>query len=106
VGSTSGQIGVFTLDDDFNTISSVVSMVSKWRAITGMAFDPMDTSDNPDVYFSNSYFYHGESNSSSGEAVNGKVSKASGANLDIITNIITVSAACACNAVWLVYVYV
>jgi len=106
VGSTTGQIGVFTFDDDFNLGTSVVSMVSKWRAITGMAFDPMDTSDNPDVYFSNSYFYHGESNSSSGEAVNGKVSKASGANLDTITDIITVSAECAYDAVWLLYFYV
>ena len=88
VGNQNGQIGVVTLDDDLNISGMVVSMVSKWRAVTGLAFDPLDTSENPDVYFSHSWFYHGEAKSSYKEAINGKVSKASGANLDQVVDII------------------
>jgi hypothetical protein len=54
------------------------------------AFDPMETNQaNPKVYFSHSFFFHGESNSSSGQAINGKISVASGANLDKVEDIIT-----------------
>ena len=88
VGNMNGQLGAITLDDDMIVVDMVVSEVSKWRPITGLAFDPVDTSKNPDVYFSNSWFYHGEEKSSSGGAINGKVSKARGANLDDIVDII------------------
>lgn len=88
VGNTKGQIGVFTVDENLNMNEQVISTVSQWRPICGIAFDPLDTSSNPDVYFTNSYFYHGEENSSSGDAINGKISKASGANLDSVVDII------------------
>jgi hypothetical protein len=56
----------------------------------GLAFDPMDAGlTNPPVYITSSFYFHGESNSSSGEAINGKVHRVSGANLDIVENIIT-----------------
>ena len=63
VGNMNGQLGAITLDDDMIVVDMVVSEVSKWRPITGLAFDPVDTSKNPDVYFSNSWFYHGEEKS-------------------------------------------
>lgn len=88
VGNNYGQIGVVTLDDNLNVSGMVVSMVSQWRAITGLAFDPLDTSENPDVYFSHSWFYHGEAKSSYKDAINGKVSKARGSNLDEVIDII------------------
>ena len=88
VGNNNGQIGVLTLDDNLNVSGVVVSMVSQWRAITGLAFDPLDTSENPDVYFTSSWFYHGEAKSSYKEAINGKVSKARGSNLDEVIDII------------------
>jgi len=54
------------------------------------AFDPMETNtENPKVYFSHSFFFHGESKSSSGQAINGKISVAWGANLDNVEDIIT-----------------
>jgi len=45
--------------------------------------------ENPKVYFSHSFFFHGESKSSAGQAINGKISVATGANLDIVYDIIT-----------------
>jgi len=84
-----GQIGVFTVDDDLNLGNPMISAVAQNRFILGMAFDPLDTKSNPDVYFSHSKPFHGEEKSSSGEAINGKVSKASGANLDVVVDIIT-----------------
>jgi len=89
VGNTIGQIGIFTVDDNLNLGDPVIATVSQWRAICGIAFDPLDTSNNPDVYFSSAYFYHGEEKSSSGNAINGKISRASGANLDSVVDIIT-----------------
>ena len=68
----------------------MISTVANYRAILGIAFDPLDAGNaNPPVYITSSYFFHGESKSSFGEAINGKVHKVSGANLDIVVNIIT-----------------
>jgi glucose/arabinose dehydrogenase len=89
VGTVDGQIAKLTLDDNYNVVDAVVATVSKWRVILGITFDPMDTSPNPTVYFTNWQFYHGEEKSTSGNAINGKVSRAKGANLDIVEDIVT-----------------
>jgi len=54
-----------------------------------VAFDPLDTKPNPDVYIAHFQYYHGDWKSSSGKAINGKVSKVSGANLDEVVDIVT-----------------
>ena len=90
-GNLDGQIAKITLDDNFNVIGSVISTVAPFRAILGLTFDPMtdDTEPNPQVYFTSSFLFHGESNSSSGNAINGKIHRVSGANLDVVEDIVT-----------------
>jgi hypothetical protein len=71
-------------------LSSVVSTVQFDRAILGITFDPMDAGNpNPPVYITSSLLFHGEIKSSSGTSINGKVSKVTGANLDVVTDVIT-----------------
>lgn len=101
IGTVDGKIAKLTLNEQLNgVIESVISSVvaesdphctsQTCRTILGMTFDPMDTGNpNPPVYVSHSQIFHGESKSSSGRAVNGKVSIVSGANLDAITDLIT-----------------
>ena len=52
---------------------------------------PMTTADDPDpwVYFSASDLFHGGSQSSSGSAINGKIMRARGANLDVVEDVVT-----------------
>lgn len=78
-----------TLDDEFNVLQTVESNIVGDRQILGLTFDPMDTSANPSVYVSHSKTFHGEALSTSGESINGKVSKVSGSNLDVIEDVVT-----------------
>jgi glucose/arabinose dehydrogenase len=55
----------------------------------GLAFDPMDTQKDIDVYFTASHFFHKGAKSSSGSAVNGRIRKASGPNLETVVDIIS-----------------
>jgi glucose/arabinose dehydrogenase len=55
----------------------------------GIAFDPTDTKDHPDVYFTSNMFFHTGQLSSSGTTVNGKIKMASGQNLETVINIVT-----------------
>ena len=90
VATTDGRVAKMTLNDDFTqVVSTVVSEATPGRAILGMAFDPMDTGPNPPVYISSSDIFHGDKSSSSGGAINGKVVRVSGANLDVVEDIIT-----------------
>lgn len=90
VGTLNGYMyKISFVDGSFNISSWVVAKVSIYRAILGMAFDPLDTADHPCVYFGHSFFFHGEWKSTSGEAINGKVSKVCGANLDNLVDIVT-----------------
>lgn len=90
VGTTNGKIFRIGFQDGKLKINSWLEVtVSKWRAIMGITFDPMDTSENPNVYFASSFLFHGEWRSSSGEAINGRVSMASGPNLETVTDIVT-----------------
>ena len=95
VGTSDGKIAKLTLSGNNAVIESVISSVVNSneggvRTILGLTFDPMETySVNPSVYVSHSKTFHGESKSSSGQAINGKVSLVSGANLDSIRDIIT-----------------
>ena len=91
VGTSKGTLAKITLNNKYTSVVSLVqSIVQPDRAILGIAFDPMDAGDAmPPVYISSSLLFHGESKSSSGTAINGKISRVSGANLDIVEDIIT-----------------
>lgn len=90
VGTLQGSLAKLTLDDSYTqVVNSVVSVVTQYRAILGITFDPLETSGNPGVYITSSYFFHGGTNSSSGQGINGKISRVSGANLDFRDDIIT-----------------
>jgi IPT/TIG domain len=92
VGSYNGQLAKYTLNDRFDTvISSVVTTVERYRAILGIAFDPLDNADtiNPTVYVTTSHIYHDEAQNSFGDAINGKVLAVSGANLDVVSAVVT-----------------
>lgn len=89
--SSQGQIARISLDSGFNVVSAVVALVTPNRAILGMAFDPMTSADSVDpwVYFSSSDLFHGGSQSSSGAAINGKIQRARGADLEIVEDVVT-----------------
>jgi len=101
IGTSDGRIAKLTLNQDYDTVvESLVSSVvadsdtacttNDCRAILGLTFDPLDAGlRNPPVYVTHSKPFHGESLSSSGGAINGKISKISGANLDSIVDIVT-----------------
>lgn len=93
VGTGDGWIYKLTLDENFNIVNSMSSSVLQdpsgdLRTILGLVFDPLDTSSTPSVYVSHTHSFHGESVSSSGLAINGKVSVVSGANLDQIDDVV------------------
>jgi IPT/TIG domain/Malectin domain/Glucose / Sorbosone dehydrogenase len=93
VATQDGTLSRITLNDSYDTIlGSVTSTIDPARCILGIAFDPMETAAlgvNLGVYISSSLIYHGEYRSSSGNAINGKVQKVHGPNLEFVTNIIT-----------------
>jgi glucose/arabinose dehydrogenase len=92
VSTTKGKIGRFLMNDDYTAIVNVevVATCATNRAIIGIAFDPNDADvPFPPVYFAHSKFYHDESRNSVGMGVNGKISRASGANLDSIIDIVS-----------------
>jgi hypothetical protein len=55
----------------------------------GLGIDPTDPKEHPDIYFSASAFFHKALLSSSGRAINGRIRRASGANLETVADIIT-----------------
>jgi IPT/TIG domain len=91
VGTLKGTLGKITLNADFTAVTSMVTaVVQPDRAILGITFDPIDAGSlNPPVYISSSLLFHGGKLSSSGSTINGKISQISGANLDIVTDIVT-----------------
>jgi hypothetical protein len=91
VGTVKGTLAKITMNSAYTTvISSVSAVVQPDRAILGITFDPLDAvGELPAVYISSSLLFHGESKSSSGTAINGKISRVSGANLDIIEDVVT-----------------
>jgi hypothetical protein len=97
IGTIDGKVAKLTLNDAGDTIvESLVSTIvadsdpHRQRSIFGLAFDPMDAGlANPPLYLSHSQTFHGEPNSSSGGAINGKISRLSGANLDVLTDVVT-----------------
>lgn len=91
VGTLYGQLTKITMNADFTAVvSSTTATVCNYKAILGIAFDPMDAGNpNPPVYISSSFFFHGESNNTFGEAINGKVLRVTGANLDVVQSIVT-----------------
>ncbi len=60
VGSYSGVINVYTFDENYNVIDTeVINTVAAQSnpSILGIAFNPFDTSDNPQIYVSHSQLY-------------------------------------------------
>jgi hypothetical protein len=91
-GNTKGAIARFTMNEDYSAIvrMDVSATVASGRDILGIAFDPSDPNPSlPAVYFSSSKLFHGESRNSFGNAINGKISRATGANLDKVQDIVT-----------------
>jgi hypothetical protein len=69
---------------------SVVLSLTERRTVLGIAFDPNDVGlSNPPLYCSSSEFFHRGNTSSSGKSVNGIIHRISGANLDVIEDVIT-----------------
>jgi glucose/arabinose dehydrogenase len=90
IATSDGKIARLKLNDDFTVVKGyVVSSVLSGRAILGIAADPMNTQSGPAIYVSHSTLFHGESKSTSGLAINGKVSRIEGANLDVVVDVIT-----------------
>jgi hypothetical protein len=90
VGTLYGTLARIQLDNSYTqVVSTVTSNVAPFRAILGIAFDPLQTSGLSDVFITTSFFFHGSPLSSGGQAINGNVKKISGANLDVITDIVT-----------------
>lgn len=95
VGTVDGWLYKLTLDNSLNVVETVSSSIvqdpstSKIRTILGIAFDPLDTSDIPNVYVSHTHSFHGCYTSSSGACINGKVSIVSGSNMDQIQDVVT-----------------
>ena len=91
VGTVKGTVGKITMNADYTAVTSTVtSIVQPGRAILGLTFDPMDAGmANPPVYISSSELFHGEILSSSGKSINGKICRVSGANLDVVTDVVT-----------------
>lgn len=90
IATADGKIARLKLSDDFTEVkSSVVSSVLSGRAILGIASDPMSPQDKPVIYVSHSTLFHGEFRSTSGLAINGKVSRIEGSNLDVVFDVIT-----------------
>ena len=90
VGTLFGTLARIQLDSSYTqVVSTVTSVVAPYRAILGIAFDPLQTSGLSDVFITTSFFFHGSPLSSGGQAINGNVKKISGANLDVITDIVT-----------------
>jgi len=71
------------------TIHSPLSLCFRFSLYS--AFDPMEKygTENPTVYFSSDDFFHNQNLNSVGDAINGKIHKATGANLDIVEDIVT-----------------
>ena len=90
IATHDGKIAKFTMNESFTKITNqVVATVAINHAILGIAFDPLDADvTNPSVYCTASFFFHGESKSSSGAAINGRILRVSGANLDVVETVI------------------
>lgn len=84
VGTTDGHLARYTMNDDHTAVLGTVKvLVAPGRYIMGLTFDPMDPNiDNPAVYISTNEFFHGESSSFTGKAINGDIRKVTGANFD------------------------
>jgi glucose/arabinose dehydrogenase len=55
----------------------------------GLAFDPMDTKRDPDVYFTAQKIFHKGKFSTSGMGINGRIMKASGPSLETLETVIS-----------------
>jgi PKD repeat protein len=92
LGTYNGYLARLTLNEDYTTVvdSLITRIAYSQRAILGIAFDPNDVGvSNPPLYCTTSQFFHKDTNSSSGLSINGKIHKVSGANLDIVEDVIT-----------------
>lgn len=90
IGTQLGRIARLTLDGNYQIFDKFVSnavadSAQEPRTILGIAFDPSEgTTDNPTVYASHSFLFHGKLKS-----YNGIVSAVGGPNLDQLRHVVT-----------------
>jgi ribosomal protein L35AE/L33A len=91
VATQEGKLSRITLNDAYDTVvDSVTATIDPTRVILGVTFDPTEPAGpNLSVYITSSLIYHGERKSTSGNAISGKIQRVRGANLDIVTNVVT-----------------
>ena len=93
LGTYYGILAKLTLNENYTEVvdTVIVSITSApQRAILGIAFDPNDIGQAyPPVYCTSSQFFHKNPNSTSGLSINGIIHKISGANLNIVEDIIS-----------------
>ena len=91
VGTSNGKLAKYTLNDDFTDfVDSVVATVAPFRAVMGIAFDPLDPNpQDPAVYISHNFFFHQDSATSSGQSINGVISRVTGSNFETVADVIT-----------------
>lgn len=90
VGTYTGQLNRIEFQDGNLKVKKwTQETVTPFRSILGIAFDPLDTAPISTPFIAHSYFFHKDATSSSGEAINGKISKVRGADLDDVEDVIT-----------------
>jgi len=95
VGTNKGNVLKFEINDDgtatkvLETTIIAATESTEFRSIRGIAFDPTDISDPPDVYLSHSGIFHGSSSAYEDPAINGKISVLKGVNLDMKDDVVT-----------------
>jgi IPT/TIG domain len=93
VANFNGQIYKLTMNENFTQVVESVGVALSQtvrRTVLGIAFDPNDVGlSNPPFYCSSSEFFHGGNTSSSGKSINGIIHRISGANMDVVEDIIT-----------------
>jgi IPT/TIG domain/Malectin domain len=91
VATQEGKLSRVTLNDAYDGVVNIVTSTITTDCILGIAFNPLETpemGDNISVYISVSKIYHGEIKSSSGDAINGRIKRVRGAQLDDIVDIV------------------
>ena len=90
VGTYFGQLNRIEFQDgNLKVAKWVQETVTPFRTILGITFDPLDTAPISTPYIAHSYLFHLDETSSSGEAINGKISKVNGDGLNDVEDIIT-----------------
>jgi IPT/TIG domain len=91
VATQEGKLLRVTLNDAYDGVVNIVTSTVTTDCILGIAFNPLETpemGDSISVYISVTKIYQGEINSSSGDAINGRIQRVRGAQLNDIADIV------------------